>query len=145
MKLKDKKKFLIDASILIKTNKNLQLKKLEHPKIQNNQVLVKIYYTSICGSQLMEIKGKRGKDKYLPHLLGHEASGIVNEVGPNVSKFKKGDKVIAGWITTNSKKYSGFNFNSIKRNLEIKLKLNLSVKNINEKIIASKPKEKQSN
>ena len=113
MKLKDKKKFTIDASILIKTNKNLQLKKLEYPKIQNNQVLVKIYYTSICGSQLMEIKGKRGKDKYLPHLLGHEASGIVNEVGPNVSKFKKGDKVIAGWITTNSKKYSGFNFNLI--------------------------------
>ena len=41
------------------------------------QVLCKIHYSGICGSQLGEIDGIKGEDKYLPHLLGHEGSGTV--------------------------------------------------------------------
>ena len=37
------------------------------------QVLVKVLYTSICGAQINEIDGAKGPDKFLPHLLGHEA------------------------------------------------------------------------
>ena len=37
----------------------------------------------------MEIEGKRGKDKWLPHLLGHEAYGKVIDIGSNVKKIKK--------------------------------------------------------
>ena len=40
----------------------------------------------------------RGHDKWLPHLLGHEASGIVVEVGEGVKKVKEGDEVILSWI-----------------------------------------------
>ena len=46
----------------------------------------------------MEVQGKRGKDMYLPHLLGHEGSGQVMAVGPGVKKVKKDDWVILGWI-----------------------------------------------
>jgi len=46
----------------------------------------------------MEVRGKRGEDPYLPHLLGHEGSGTVVEVGAKVSKVISGDKVILGWI-----------------------------------------------
>jgi S-(hydroxymethyl)glutathione dehydrogenase/alcohol dehydrogenase len=46
----------------------------------------------------MEVDGLRGPDKYLPHLLGHEASGIVLETGSGVSKVKQGEKVILSWI-----------------------------------------------
>ena len=55
------------------------------------QVLVKVHYTSVCGSQVAMIDGKRGKDPYLPHLLGHEGSGTVEAVGPGVRTVAKGD------------------------------------------------------
>ena len=38
------------------------------------QVLVKVLYTTICGAQINEIEAPKGPDKFLPHLLGHEAS-----------------------------------------------------------------------
>ena len=46
----------------------------------------------------MEIEGKRGKDRYIPHLLGHEGSGIVKKVGQGVTKVSLGDKVFLSWI-----------------------------------------------
>jgi S-(hydroxymethyl)glutathione dehydrogenase/alcohol dehydrogenase len=46
----------------------------------------------------METKGMRGEDQWLPHLLGHEAVGVVEKIGPMVTKVKVGDKVIVGWI-----------------------------------------------
>lgn len=76
----------IDSNILIPT------------ELKRGQVLVQIAYSGVCHSQLMEVRGKRGLDRYLPHLLGHEGSGIVAKVGPGVSKVGLGDKVILGWI-----------------------------------------------
>lgn len=61
------------------------------------QVLVKIHFSGICGSQLGEIDGAKGEDKYLPHLLGHEASGTVLAVGPGVRHTKPGDTVVLHW------------------------------------------------
>lgn len=71
---------------------------LEVPDLSPGQVLVKVIYSGLCHSQLMEVRGKRGPDKYLPHLLGHEGSGIVVDVGKEVSKVKPGDKVVLTWI-----------------------------------------------
>ena len=61
------------------------------------QVLIKIKYSGICGSQIGEIEGIKGEDKYLPHLLGHEASGKVIEVGDGVTHVKKDDNVVLHW------------------------------------------------
>jgi S-(hydroxymethyl)glutathione dehydrogenase/alcohol dehydrogenase len=52
----------------------------------------------------MEARGRRGKDEYLPHLLGHEGSGIVIEIGEAVSKVRPGEFVVLSWI-----KSSGLN------------------------------------
>ena len=41
-----------------------------------------------------EIDGIKGPDKFLPHLLGHEGGGIVESIGPGVTKVKKGDHVV---------------------------------------------------
>lgn len=68
------------------------------PNLKAGQVLVKLAYSGVCQSQLMEVRGKRGVDEYLPHLLGHEGSGIVQEVGEGVKKVKAGDRVVLGWI-----------------------------------------------
>jgi len=68
------------------------------PPLKPGQVLVDIQYSGICHTQLLEVRGHRGKDPYLPHCLGHEGSGIVVDIGEKVEKVKKGDHVILSWI-----------------------------------------------
>ncbi len=87
------------AAVLTKNNSPLKIiNKLKFTKLRKGQVLVRILHSAICRSQIMEIEGKRGKDKYLPHLLGHEGAGIVHRVGAGVKKVKKGDKIFLSWI-----------------------------------------------
>jgi S-(hydroxymethyl)glutathione dehydrogenase/alcohol dehydrogenase len=88
----------INAAVLYESGSSLVIDELEVPTLQRGQVLVKILFSGVCRSQLMEVRGLRGVDKWLPHLMGHEASGIVVETGENVTKVKKGDRVILGWI-----------------------------------------------
>jgi len=74
------------AAILVEQQKPLVIDQIELPSaLEIGQVLVKIHYSGICGSQLGEIDGAKGPDGYLPHLLGHEASGTVVAIGPGVS------------------------------------------------------------
>lgn len=86
------------AAILYETRKPLKIDNIKVNPLSYGQVLVEIAYSGICHSQLMEVRGKRGEDKWLPHLLGHEATGIVKDVGKGVSKVKKGDRVVLTWI-----------------------------------------------
>lgn len=88
------------AAVLENLGKPLIIKELKIPKLEFGQVLVKLKYSGVCRSQLMEVQGLRGKDKYLPHLLGHEGVGTVLKVGSGVTKVTVGDKVIVGWINS---------------------------------------------
>lgn len=86
------------AAILTELNKPLIVADVELPTtLAVGQVLVKIHFSGICGSQLGEIDGAKGEDKYLPHLLGHEASGTVIAIGPGVRHVKPDDKVVLHW------------------------------------------------
>lgn len=86
------------AAILVEQRKPLVIAEIELPKtLDVGQVLVKVHYSGICGSQLGEIDGAKGEDKFLPHLLGHEGSGTVIETGPGVRHVKAGDKVVLHW------------------------------------------------
>jgi S-(hydroxymethyl)glutathione dehydrogenase/alcohol dehydrogenase len=90
------------AAILQTLNNPLHIRSdIQLPKLRRGQVLVKLAYSGVCHSQLMECRGKRGKDAYLPHLLGHEGSGVVVEVGADVAKVQSGDRVVLGWIKGN--------------------------------------------
>ncbi|WP_316355792.1 zinc-binding dehydrogenase [Candidatus Neptunichlamydia sp. REUL1] len=86
------------AAILIECGAPLELMELEIPKLQEGQVLVQMKYSGICRTQLNEIKGLKGPDRFLPHTLGHEGSGIVVDTGPGVTKVKIDDSVILTWI-----------------------------------------------
>lgn len=87
------------AAVLFETGKPLRiLDDVDLPALQPGQVDVAIAYSGVCHSQLMEVRGKRGEDKFLPHLLGHEATGIVKAIGDGVTKVSPGDKVVLGWI-----------------------------------------------
>ncbi len=90
------------AAVLFKKN-DVRIVNLKLPLLKESQVLVKIKYTSICHTQLQEIFGLRGKDKYLPHCLGHEATGIVKNIGKNVKKVKINDKVCLTWVPSEGK------------------------------------------
>jgi S-(hydroxymethyl)glutathione dehydrogenase/alcohol dehydrogenase len=89
---------LSKAAILEVVGQPLRIRSIQIPDLQRGQVLVKVLYSGVCRSQLMEVAGSRGPDAWLPHLLGHEGSGIVLEVGPDVSKVKARDEVILGWV-----------------------------------------------
>ena len=86
------------AAILARSREPLIVDEIELPEtLDVGQALVKVLYTTICGAQLNEIAAAKGPDKFLPHLLGHEASAKVLEIGPGVSNIKPGDTVVLHW------------------------------------------------
>ena len=86
------------AAVLKKLNAPLEILEISTRPLEYGQVLVKIFYSGVCRSQIMEMSGARGEDKYLPHLMGHEATGEVIETGEGVTKVQSGDIVILTWI-----------------------------------------------
>lgn len=68
------------------------------PPIPHGKVLIRILSSGICGRQICEINMVYGNDKYLPHLMGHEGYGIVEDIGEGVSKVNIGDHVIMSWL-----------------------------------------------
>jgi S-(hydroxymethyl)glutathione dehydrogenase/alcohol dehydrogenase len=86
------------AAILTEQNKPLTIADIELPDtLEAGQVLVELLYSGICGSQIGEIDGAKGPDKFLPHLLGHEGSGKVLATGPGVRHVSAGDHVVLHW------------------------------------------------
>jgi len=86
------------AAVLAESKKPLVVDEIELPgELCCGQVLVEIRYSGICGAQINEIDAVKGPDKFLPHLLGHEAVGRVLEAGPGVTTVKDGDQVILHW------------------------------------------------
>lgn len=86
------------GAVLVEQKRPLKILNIDLPKsLEFGQVLVEMKYSGICGSQLGEIDGVKGADDYLPHLLGHEGSGIVMAVGEGVKKVQRGDHVVLHW------------------------------------------------
>lgn len=86
------------AAILWQSNKPLVIDNVEIPALKRGQVLIKVLYSGICRAQYNEIIALKGPDKFLPHLLGHEASGFVVDIAAGVTKVKKNDYVCLSWI-----------------------------------------------
>lgn len=85
------------AAILEKINSPLLIEEVGLTDLQIGQVLVKVIVSGLCGAQLQEIAGLKGNAKFVPHLLGHEGCGVVESIGPGVTRVKPGDKVIMHW------------------------------------------------
>ncbi|MGM0214355.1 galactitol-1-phosphate 5-dehydrogenase [Enterococcus sp. AZ109] len=81
----------MEASVLVAPGV-LELKKVEIPAIGEHEVLIKVAYAGICGSDVPRANLENGARMY-PIILGHEFSGTVDKVGSKVSKIKVGDKV----------------------------------------------------
>ncbi len=73
--------------------KDIQVKKVADPSIEkNDDIIVRITSTAICGSDLHIYLGAIATRP--DFIIGHEPMGIVEEIGPDVKKVKKGDRVI---------------------------------------------------
>ena len=73
--------------------KNIEVKDVKDPEIENREeIIVKITSTAICGSDLHIYLGNMPTRH--GYVIGHEPMGIVEEVGPDVTKVKKGDRVV---------------------------------------------------
>ncbi|WP_186579539.1 zinc-dependent alcohol dehydrogenase [Aquibacillus kalidii] len=72
---------------------SIAVTKKEYPKVEDKEdVIVRITSTAICGSDLHLYQGNFPLP--IGYSIGHEPMGIVEEVGPNVTKVKKGDRVV---------------------------------------------------
>lgn len=85
------------AAILTEIGKPLTIGSLRVPPLSTGQVLVRVKASGICGAQIGEISGAKGPDPWLPHLMGHEGGGVVEEVGPGVTRVRRGDSVVMHW------------------------------------------------
>ena len=86
------------SAILVESKKPLEIADVNLPKdLEYGQVLVDVKYSGICGAQLNEIDAIKGPDRFLPHLLGHEGSGVVEKIGKGVTQTKSGDQVVLHW------------------------------------------------
>jgi len=70
-------------------NLDVRLEYVEKPEITDDEILVKVIASGICGSDVMEWY----RIKKAPLVLGHEITGEVSEVGRNVTNYRKGDRV----------------------------------------------------
>lgn len=86
------------AAILVESRQPLVIDEFDLPEsLDYGQVLVQVHTSSICGAQINEIDAVKGPDKFLPHLLGHEAVATVVETGPGVTSCQAGDTVVMHW------------------------------------------------
>jgi S-(hydroxymethyl)glutathione dehydrogenase / alcohol dehydrogenase len=86
------------AAILVESRKPLIVDEITLPdSLDYGQVLVQVKTSGVCGAQINEIDAVKGVDKFLPHLLGHEALSLIIETGPGVTVCKAGDVAIMHW------------------------------------------------
>jgi threonine dehydrogenase-like Zn-dependent dehydrogenase len=84
---------MMKAAILI-DDKEIRFGEVPKPYPKDGQVLIRVHWASICGTDLHIYLGEFKDRVIYPRILGHELSGMVESVGKNVSHFKKGDKVV---------------------------------------------------
>ena len=81
------------AAVFHGPNKPLTIENVEVAKPIGREVLVRTVASGVCHSDLHFVDGYYQFPT--PAILGHEAAGIVEAIGPHVTEFKTGDHVIA--------------------------------------------------
>uniref|UniRef100_UPI0037E75032 alcohol dehydrogenase 1-like n=1 Tax=Semicossyphus pulcher TaxID=241346 RepID=UPI0037E75032 len=85
------------AAVAWEPNKPLVIEEIEVAPPQANEVRMKIVATAVCHTDLYHLYENMHEEGF-PTVLGHEAAGIVESVGPGVTEFQPGDKVIPLFI-----------------------------------------------
>lgn len=86
------------AAIFKELGTPLVIGEVPKPEVNANEILMKVKAAAICIADIYSIRGERPLQ--LPHIMGHEAAGIVAEVGGEVRNFKPGDRILGNAIVT---------------------------------------------
>src|ERR671910_2407263 len=86
------------AEILVEPNQPLVVDEVELADPAPDQVLIKLFASGVCHSQLHTIRRPPRPGHRLPALLGHESTGVVAAKGRDVKHVKEGDHVITTWV-----------------------------------------------
>jgi S-(hydroxymethyl)glutathione dehydrogenase/alcohol dehydrogenase len=84
------------AAILEEVGGSMVLEEIPEPEPRQGEVLVKVAACGVCHTDLHVLKGEVGFP--LPAVLGHEISGIVAAVAPDVTHLRPGDRVVSTFI-----------------------------------------------
>lgn len=76
---------------VVHAREDVRFEDIERPEPKEGQVLIKVKYTGICGSDVPRVNGNACH--FFPNVLGHEFSGTVEKTGKGVTKIKAGDRV----------------------------------------------------
>ncbi|XP_056283038.1 alcohol dehydrogenase 1-like isoform X2 [Pseudoliparis swirei] len=85
------------AAVAWEPNKPLVIEEIEVAPPEANEVRIKIVATAVCHTDLYHLLESQDENGF-PVILGHEAAGFVESVGPGVTEFQPGDKVIPLFI-----------------------------------------------
>lgn len=72
-------------------NKDIRIEEMPKPEPAKGELVMRIEASGICGSDVMEWY----RIKKAPLVLGHEVAGVVDNIGENVTRYKKGDRIVA--------------------------------------------------
>ena len=86
------------AAIFVEPKKPLVVDEVEFSDPGADQVLVKLFSSGVCHSQLHTMGRPPRPGRRLPALLGHESTGVVAAKGRDVKHVKEGDHVITTWV-----------------------------------------------
>lgn len=76
---------------VVHAREDIRYEEIERPVPKAGEVLIKVKYTGICGSDVPRVNGDACH--FFPNVLGHEFSGTVEEVGEGVTTLAAGDRV----------------------------------------------------
>ncbi|TQS42076.1 NDMA-dependent alcohol dehydrogenase [Cryptosporangium phraense] len=84
------------AAVVYETGKPIEIEEVELSKPQDGEVLIRYLYAGLCHSDVHIAHGDL--EARLPMVLGHEGAGVIEEVGPGVTRVKPGDRVVCSFI-----------------------------------------------
>lgn len=106
---------------------NKEIKQLSFDELPDNELLVKVSYSSINYKDALSASGNKGVTRQFPHVPGVDASGVV--VKSKSPAFAEGEKVLVTGFDLGMNTWGGFGeFISIPTNWAIKLPKGLSLK-----------------
>lgn len=76
---------------IVHAKNDIRYEDINQPVPKDNEVLIKVKYTGICGSDVPRVNGDACH--FFPNVLGHEFSGTIEAMGQNVTSFEIGDRV----------------------------------------------------
>ncbi len=85
------------AAVLHKAGSPLVVEKVDDPRVGPGEIVIQVKACGVCHTDLHLAAGEWRLPK-LPLILGHEAVGVVREVGAGVANFKVGDRAGVPWI-----------------------------------------------